>query len=67
MIFGSTVDEFVCRLCGSPAVVYPRVLDDDEPVACAGCAAFVSSFREFKERAERALRASLNGAPITGC
>jgi hypothetical protein len=61
------MDEFACRDCGSPAVVYPRVFEDDEPVVWAGCAAFVSTYREFKERAERVLSGNPKGAPITGC
>jgi len=61
------MDEFACRVCGSPAVVYPRVFENDEPVVCAGCAAFVSTYREFKERAERVLSGNPKGAPITGC
>jgi hypothetical protein len=61
------MDGFECPDCGSPDVVYPKVLEDDEPVACAGCAAFVSTYREFKERAERVIGAEPNGARITGC
>jgi len=61
------MDEFACRGCDSPAVVYPRVFEDDEPVVCAGCALFVSTYREFKERAELVLSGNPNSVRITGC
>jgi DNA-directed RNA polymerase subunit RPC12/RpoP len=44
--------EVRCPACGSPAFVYPRVLDDDKPVKCAACAAFVSTYGEMKLQCE---------------
>jgi ribosomal protein S27E len=44
--------EIRCPVCGSPAFIYPRVLDDDKPVICAGCGAFVSTYGEMKRRSE---------------
>ncbi len=61
------MDDFECRVCGSVAVTYPKIFDDDAPVACAGCAEVVSSYGEFKQRAERAIRASSRRGRVTGC
>jgi hypothetical protein len=44
--------EIRCPVCGSPAFIYPRVLNDDKPVICAGCGAFVSTYGEMKRRSE---------------
>jgi hypothetical protein len=35
--------ELNCSACGSLAFRYPRVLDDDKPVICAVCGAFIST------------------------
>jgi DNA-directed RNA polymerase subunit N (RpoN/RPB10) len=48
------MDDIRCPTCGSPALVYPRVLEAVEPVACASCGAFVSTYGELKKRSERA-------------
>jgi hypothetical protein len=61
------MDDFGCPACGSAALVYPRVLGDDEPVACSGCGAFVAKYGEFKRRAERALRTQLADFQFSGC
>jgi hypothetical protein len=45
-------DDFKCPVCRTSALVYPRVLEDGEPVACAGCGTFVSTYGELKRRAE---------------
>jgi hypothetical protein len=45
------MSDFRCPACRSFALVYPTVLDDDQPVACAGCGAFVSTYGELKQRA----------------
>jgi DNA-directed RNA polymerase subunit RPC12/RpoP len=45
-------NEIRCSICGSPAFMYPRVLDDDRPVICAGCGAFVLTYGEMKRRFE---------------
>jgi hypothetical protein len=35
--------EIRCPICGSPALRYPKVMNDDKPVICAGCGAVVST------------------------
>ena len=42
--------ELCCSACGSLAFRYPKALNDDKPVICAGCGAFISSYREIKRR-----------------
>jgi hypothetical protein len=32
------MDDFGCPACDNPGLVYPSVLEDDEPVACASTA-----------------------------
>jgi len=66
-VTGCAMDEFACHVCGCPAVVYPKVFQDDEPVTCAGCASFVATYGELKKRAERAIGSDPDGARITGC
>jgi hypothetical protein len=53
--------------CGSAAVAYPRALEDDEPVMCSGCGAFISLYGEFKKRAERALGSESLSLRVSGC
>jgi uncharacterized Zn finger protein (UPF0148 family) len=43
--------EIRCPICGSPAFRYPKVMNDDKPVICAGCGAVVSTYGEMKRRA----------------
>jgi hypothetical protein len=45
-----SLDPATCPACGSPAFFYPRVLDDDKPVMCAGCGAFISTYGEMRQR-----------------
>jgi hypothetical protein len=45
-------NEIRCPICGSPAFMYPMVLDDNRPVICAGCGAFVLTYGEMKRRTE---------------
>jgi DNA-directed RNA polymerase subunit RPC12/RpoP len=45
-------NEIRCPICGSPAFMYPRALDDDKPVICAGCGAFVLTYGEMKRHSE---------------
>ncbi len=45
--------EIRCSVCGSPAFIYPRVLEDDKRVICAGCGAFVSTFGKMKLHPEQ--------------
>jgi hypothetical protein len=53
------MNKFGCPVCLSPALVYPKVLEDDQPVTCADCGAFVSTYGELKGRAEADRRSSL--------
>ena len=46
------MDFIGCSACGSVALVYPKILDPDEPVVCAGCGAIISTYGELKTRAE---------------
>jgi len=59
--------EFACDVCGSPAVTYPAVLEDDAPVVCARCEAPVATYGEFRRRVEGILDASRNHQAVTGC
>jgi hypothetical protein len=47
------MEDFKCPACGSPDLVYPKVLEDVEPVVCASCRAFVSTYGQLKERFEQ--------------
>ena len=49
------MDDFKCPACGGPALVYPSVLENSEPVKCGNCGEFVSTYGELKQRFERAL------------
>ena len=60
-------NDFRCPACRSSALAYPKVLDDDQPVACAGCGAFVSTYGELKRRTERAPNANPPRFPVSGC
>jgi hypothetical protein len=59
--------DFGCPACSSAALVYPKTLDDDQPVACAGCGAFISTYGELKRRAERVRSSTSTRAPVSGC
>jgi hypothetical protein len=61
------MDDFGCLVCGGAAVVYPRALEDNEPVACSGCGAFVAKYGEFKRRAEQAQHSQPAGFLVSGC
>jgi hypothetical protein len=61
------MNELNCPVCGSPAVVYPRILDDAAAVKCAECAAFIANYGEFREHVERAIKMDPKGASGTGC
>jgi hypothetical protein len=41
-----------CPVCGSLAFAYPKTLDDNKPILCARCGAFVSTYGEMKQRDE---------------
>jgi hypothetical protein len=59
--------EFGCPVCLSSALAYPKVLNDDQPVTCADCGAFVSTYGELKRRAERTPSSNLTGVAVSGC
>ena len=61
------MNEFGCPVCLSPALVYPKVLEDDQPVTCADCGAFVSLYGELKRRAENAPSSKPTGVRVSGC
>jgi hypothetical protein len=62
------MDDFGCPACGSPALVYPSALEDHEPVACASCGEFVSTYGELKQRSERGVGSSNpSRGPVSGC
>jgi hypothetical protein len=61
------INEFGCPVCLSPALAYPKVLDDDQPVSCADCGAFVSTYGELKRRAESAPSSKPTGVRVSGC
>jgi hypothetical protein len=59
--------DFRCPACCSAALVYPKALEDNQLVACAGCGAFVSTYGELKARAERALNSNPPRFRVSGC
>jgi hypothetical protein len=61
------MNEFGCPVCLSPALVYPKVLEDDQPVMCAECGAFVSTYGELKRRAEHLPSSSPTHVGVSGC
>jgi len=61
------MNEFGCPVCLSPALVYPKILEDDQPVVCAECGAFVSTYGELKRRAERAPSSTPTHVRVSGC
>jgi hypothetical protein len=60
------MDDFKCPACGSPALVYPVVLGAGEPVKCARCGTFVSTYGELKQRSERSVD-SIPRLMVSGC
>jgi hypothetical protein len=63
----SVMDDLGCPVCDSRALVYPRVLEDDEPVECTSCGAFVSTYGDLKRRAEQALDSNIPLLRVSGC
>jgi hypothetical protein len=61
------MSELGCPVCLSPALVYPKVLEDDQPVTCSDCGAFVLTYGELKRRAERAPDSKLTRVRVSGC
>ena len=61
------MDDLRCSACGSPALVYPSVLEDDEPVACANCGNFISTYGQLKRRSELTLDSNPSPGPVSGC
>jgi hypothetical protein len=67
MEYECLMNEFACPVCLSPALVYPKVLEDDQPVVCAECGSFVSTFGELKRRLEHAPSSSPTDVGVSGC
>ena len=61
------MDDLRCLDCGSPALVYPKVLEHDAPVTCAGCGAFVLTYGELKRRSEPMRASESPQVPLSGC
>jgi hypothetical protein len=61
----AVVEDFRCPACGSPALVYPTVLESGEPVRCGNCEEFVSTYGELKRRFERSSKSTR--LPVSGC
>jgi hypothetical protein len=61
------MNDFRCPDCGSPALVYPKVLERNAPVTCAKCGAFVLAYSELKRRSESARTPEGQHAPLSGC
>jgi len=59
--------EFGCPVCLSSALAYPKVLNDDQPVTCFDCGAFVSTYGELKRRTERTPTSGPTGVAVSGC
>jgi hypothetical protein len=58
------MDAFGCSYCGSHALNYPKSLQDEEPVVCAKCGKYISTYGEIKQRADQADRVN---ARSSGC
>jgi len=61
------MDDLECFNCGSPAVTYPAVLEDEEPVVCANCGALVYTFGELKRRTKTVFDTALDSSRVSGC
>jgi len=61
------MNEFGCPVCLGLALVYPKVLEDDQPVVCADCGALVSTYGELKRHAERAPTPNPTRVRVSGC
>jgi hypothetical protein len=61
------MNEFGCAVCLSAALVYPKVLEDDQAVTCADCGAFVSTYGELKRRVERTPNPKQTRLGVSGC
>jgi hypothetical protein len=61
------MDDFGCPSCGSSALLYPKLLEGDEPVTCASCGELVSTYAELKRRFEPELGSNSIGVALSGC
>jgi transcription elongation factor Elf1 len=61
------MDDFECPDCGSLALVYPQVLEDDEPVTCSSCGTFVLTYSELKRRSDLTLAFKSQRVMLSGC
>ena len=46
------VNNLACRQCGSPTIVFPKVIWPASAIICAKCNAFISTLSEFRLAAE---------------
>jgi DNA-directed RNA polymerase subunit RPC12/RpoP len=62
--------EFKCPGCGSPAIEYPEILNDDADVRCLYCKSIICSLSEFRRaaRTQTALlgKCGIKAAPLPG-
>jgi hypothetical protein len=59
-------DEFACRNCRSPSVVYPDSVDDERAhVLCRGCGMIVGTLAQFRRAVQRVTAASASS--VSGC
>jgi hypothetical protein len=61
------MDDCRCSACGCPALVYPKVLEDDAAVTCSGCGALVATYNEMKKRSEPTEASKRRRLPLSGC
>jgi hypothetical protein len=61
------MDDFKCPDCGGVALVYPKVLEDNESISCTSCGAFVLTYSELKRRSELGLASKARRVPLSGC
>jgi hypothetical protein len=61
------IGDLACPACGSPALSYPGVLKDDEPVRCVACGEIVCTYGELKHHADRASKSGLTHSLLSGC
>jgi hypothetical protein len=61
------MNEISCPACGNVGLMYPKMLEHDEPVNCTNCGAFVSSYGELKRRIEGLQNRHSRWLPTSGC
>ena len=56
-------NDFACRKCGSPTIVFPKVISSTAEIVCARCNAFISTLSEFRLVAEPQAFAPVSVSP----